>query len=94
MRLYFSLGSGLAFILAIALVYWFNNPITYYLLSLAAAGFLGVLTERFRYKKLEADTPGKAWVKTPEKFIDPETHKQVTVYYCPENGERRYITER
>jgi len=52
----------------------------------------GMLTLNYlRYKPLEPLAPGPGWVETPERFVDPETGKDVTVYYQPSSGERRYV---
>ena len=50
-----------------------------------------LLVERWRYKPLSDDRPGPDWVRTDERFVDPETGKLVTVFYRPATGERRYI---
>jgi hypothetical protein len=51
--------------------------------------FLAVLVERWRYKArhgpLSAD-----WVKTDERFVDPESGHLTQVFYNPKSGERRY----
>ena len=52
---------------------------------------IGLLIERWRYKKLGAAPPGPDWQRTEERFVDPETGKLVTVYFHPPTGERRYI---
>lgn len=49
--------------------------------------------ERFRYKPLEHAAPGLGWEKTPERFIDEETGKPVTVYIEKKTGERRYVQD-
>jgi len=54
---------------------------------------LGVIYERFRYKPLAQNVPGPGWEKTPERFVDDETGKTVTVYVRPETGERQYVEE-
>jgi len=51
---------------------------------------VGLLIERWRYKKLGAAPPGPGWQRTDERFVDPETEKLVTVYFNPATGERRY----
>ena len=33
----------------------------------------GVLVERWRYQLLADNRPGRDWVATPERFVDPET---------------------
>ena len=57
----------------------------------AAILLVGLLIERWRYKKLTAAPPGPDWQRTDERFVDPETGKLVTVYFHPATGERRYI---
>ena len=57
----------------------------------AAILLVGLLIERWRYKKLTAAPPGPDWQRTGERFVDPETGKLVTVYFHPPTGERRYI---
>ena len=61
------------------------------LLIWAAILLVGLLIERWRYKKLSAAPPGPDWQRTDERFVDPETGKLVTVYFHPPTGERRYI---
>jgi len=57
----------------------------------AAVLLVGLLIERWRYKKLAGRPPGPDWQRTDERFVDPETGKLVTVYFHPATGERRYI---
>jgi hypothetical protein len=52
-----------------------------------------VVFERFRYKPLALRAPQGNWVKTPERFIDDETGKPVTVYLDPQTGERSYVAD-
>jgi uncharacterized membrane protein HdeD (DUF308 family) len=56
-------------------------------LVLIAAG----IVERWRYKRLGSRPRGAGWIATAERFVDPESGKLVTVYYCPATGERRYV---
>jgi hypothetical protein len=51
-----------------------------------------VLFERNQYKAI-ADRPPPGWEATGERFIDPETGKQVAVYYDPKSGQRQYVKE-
>lgn len=51
----------------------------------------GILVERGRYKPAAPERPGPGWIATDERFIDPQTGKEVTVYYQPASGERRYV---
>ena len=52
----------------------------------------GVLIERWRYRPLADRRPDCDWQATPERFVDPETGRLVTVFLHPETGERRYVT--
>jgi len=64
------------------------------MLRLALPGLLligGALFERWRYKRLQEGRPGPDWVATDERFIDPESGRNVTVYYDSRTGERRYV---
>ena len=51
----------------------------------------GVLVERRRYKPLADDPPGRGWQTTPERFVDPESGRLVTVFFNSATGERRYV---
>jgi hypothetical protein len=51
----------------------------------------GVLFERWRYRPLADGHPGRGWQATPERFVDPETGRLVTVFLNPATGERRYV---
>ena len=53
----------------------------------------GVLFERVRYKRLEAQAPGPGFEPTPERFRDEATGAVVTVHVNPATGERRYVRE-
>jgi hypothetical protein len=50
---------------------------------------LGTLFERWRYRNKHAAADGD-WQKTGERFVDPESGKQVEVLYDARSGERRY----
>jgi hypothetical protein len=53
----------------------------------------GVLVERWRYQGLMDDRPGRDWQATPERLVDPETGRLVTVFFNPATGERRYVAD-
>ena len=64
------------------------------MLRLALPGLLligAALFEQWRYKRLQEDRPGPNWIATDERFIDPESGRNVTVYYDSRTGERRYV---
>jgi hypothetical protein len=68
-------------------------PVVIWLFGLGLILTLGVAYERVRYKSLAAHRPGPGWEKTEERFIDPATGKQVTVYFRAADGERMYVEE-
>lgn len=54
----------------------------------------GIIYERYAYKTILNRLPeGKGWVRTPERFIDPQSGAVVTVYVKPLTGERAYVAE-
>ncbi|GEP53372.1 hypothetical protein [Reyranella soli] len=53
----------------------------------------GTLLERVIYKPLLREKPGAGWVKTAERFIDPDTGQPVDVFYNPRTGERQYVAD-
>jgi hypothetical protein len=68
-------------------------PVIIWLLGLGLVLTLGVAYERVRYKSLAAHRPGPDWERTEERFVDPATGKQVTVYFRAADGERMYVEE-
>jgi hypothetical protein len=54
---------------------------------------VGTLLERVVYKPLLREKPGGGWVKTAERFIDPDTGQPVDVFYNPTSGERQYVSQ-
>jgi hypothetical protein len=54
---------------------------------------VGTLCERVLYKPLLPKNPGTGWIKTEERFIDPDTGKTVDVFYDPRSGERQYVSQ-
>jgi hypothetical protein len=50
---------------------------------------LGTLFERWRYKNRNVSASGD-WQATGERFVDPETGREMEVLYDPNTGERRY----
>jgi len=50
---------------------------------------IGTLFERWRYKNRQASTDGN-WQVTGERFVDPESGREMEVLYDPDSGERRY----
>lgn len=50
---------------------------------------LATLFERWRYHNRNASVDGD-WRPTGERFVDPETGRNVEVLYDPRSGERRY----
>jgi hypothetical protein len=67
-------------------------PAVAWLAIIGAMLFVGIVFERDRYKPATPDHPGPGWVATDERFVDPDSGKEVTVYYQPSSGERRYVS--
>jgi hypothetical protein len=53
----------------------------------------GTVFEHIFYKEPTPGAPGGDWVRTDERFVDPQTGKTVTVYERPGSGERKYVSE-
>ena len=51
---------------------------------------LAVVFERWRYQRSD-DAGGGEWQETDERFVDPETGREVQVLYQPSTGKRRYL---
>jgi hypothetical protein len=87
----FTLCGGLLAAAGLLTVIWCSLGVS---LRLAVPGLLlllGLVFERWRYKRIADRPPGRDWVPTDERFIDPESGKPVTVFYQPATGERRYV---
>ena len=54
---------------------------------------IGTVLERVIYKPLLRERPGAGWVRTAERFIDPDTGQPVDVFYNPTSGERQYVSQ-
>ena len=52
---------------------------------------LGALFERVYYKVPMARAPGRGFIATDERFVDPSTGRLVEVHVKPETGERAYV---
>jgi hypothetical protein len=65
-------------------------------IPLAAAGAVLILAlafERYVYQPVRRQPPGAGWEQTAERFVDPQSGRNVTVYFNPRTGERRYVGE-
>jgi hypothetical protein len=54
----------------------------------------GLLFERYVYKPIRPEPPGPEWERTGERFVDPESGRNVSVYFNPRTGERHYAGDR
>lgn len=59
----------------------------------SALVLVAVLAERYRYKTILTSAPGPDWERTAERFVDPATKREVTVYFQPSTGKRAYVSE-
>ncbi len=67
--------------------------ISLWLFVVGGAITVGTLLERVVYKPLLRGSPGPGWVKTAERFVDPDTGQPVDVFYNPASGERQYVSQ-
>ena len=63
-----------------------------YALGVGGLIVLGTAFERWRYRPNNG-RPGAGWEPTGERFEDPQTGKTVRVFYDPESGARRYMSD-
>jgi len=63
-----------------------------YALGLGGLIVLGTVFERWRYRPNDT-RPGAGWEPTGERFEDPQTGKTLRVFYHPQSGERRYVSD-
>ena len=68
-------------------------PPTFVLAFWGVVLVIGTVFERVIYKPTLARSPGPAFQRTPERFIDDQTGEAVTVYIEPATGERAYVRE-
>jgi hypothetical protein len=68
-------------------------PAIFWTLFLGLALTLGLVWERRRYKELVPKPAGPGWIATEERFVDPATGRNVTVWYQPATGRRQYVSE-
>jgi hypothetical protein len=62
-----------------------------YVFGLGVLILIGTVFER-RYRANDGQ-PGAGWQPTGERFVDPQTGKTVQVFYHPQTGERRYVSD-
>jgi hypothetical protein len=85
------IGSGALFVLCLALTI---VDVHLFMFALGAGVvFLATLFERIYYKRLQSKSPGPDWVRTTERFVDPQTGRRVTIYVHPTTGERAYVDD-
>ena len=88
------LAVGILMLLAGAATAGFGVPaLPLWLLIAGGVITAGTLLERAIYKPLLRERPGAGWVKTAERFIDPDSGKAVDVFYNPTSGERQYVAQ-
>ena len=85
---------GIALLTAGAITLGYDVPgIPLWLLVMGGVITVGTACERVLYKPLLRRTPGPGWVRTNERFVDPDTGKTVDVFYQPASGERQYVSQ-
>ena len=89
------LAVGVALLIAGVVTALLGVPaLTLWLLIVGGVLTAGTLFERVIYKPLRSQRPGVGWVKTDERFVDPNTGETVDVFYEPASGERQYVSQR
>ncbi|MBL6617844.1 MAG: hypothetical protein ISP49_06030 [Reyranella sp.] len=86
------LGVGILMLLAGVIMVGLELWPALWLLIVGGVITAGTLLERVIYKPLRSERPGAGWVKTAERFIDPDTGRAVDVFYNPASGERQYVS--
>jgi hypothetical protein len=87
------LGLGLALLAAGVIAMGYGVPgLPLWLLVVGGVITAGTVFERVLYKPLLGKRPGPGWIKTAERFVDPESGKTVDVFYDPSSGERQYVS--
>ncbi len=86
------LGIGILFLLAGVILLELEIWPALWLAIVGGVIVVGTLLERVIYKPLRSERPGAGWVKTAERFIDPDTGRPVDVFYNPTSGERQYVS--
>jgi membrane protein implicated in regulation of membrane protease activity len=84
---------GIALIVAALFLAVAGGPLSVQLGLGGTVLVLGVLFERRVYKPVLRTNPGRGWRRTDERFIDPASGGEVTVFIKPETGERLYVQE-
>jgi hypothetical protein len=85
---------GIALLIAGVIALGYGAPATpLWLLAVGGVITVGTLGERVLYKPLLRKKPGPGWVKTTERFVDPESGRTVDVFYEPSSGERQYVSQ-
>jgi hypothetical protein len=87
------LGVGVLMLAAGIIIAGASLPGALWLLIAGGVITAGTLLERVIYKPLLRGSPGPGWVKTAERFIDPDTGRPVDVFYNPASGERQYVSQ-
>jgi hypothetical protein len=72
---------------------WRGAPVvlTVWLAGLGVILAVGGVWERVNYKRVLPRAPGRGFVATPERFVDPASGRMVQVHVKPETGERVYV---
>ena len=87
------LAAGVLMLAAGIIIAGLSLPGALWLLIAGGVITAGTLLERVIYKPLLRERPGTGWVKTAERFIDPDSGKPVDVFYNPSSGERQYVAQ-
>jgi hypothetical protein len=68
---------------------------TIWLGVIVATVLVWALFRRGGYKREPLDAPpGPDWIKTEERFVDPNSGETIEVWFHPDSGERAYVRAR
>lgn len=84
---------GIVALVTAALTVLHGAPVvlTLWLLGFGLVLTVAALFERVIYKKIAPSAPGRGWIATGERFVDPATGRLVEVHFRPETGQRSYV---
>jgi hypothetical protein len=86
------LAAGVLMLLAGIVVGELGSVGAWWLAIVGGAITAGTVLERVIYKPVLRERPGAGWIKTAERFIDPDTGQPVDVFYNPATGQRQYVS--
>lgn len=88
---HFTLTLGLMLLAGAAVAAAYRQVFAVHLLLLGLMLTVGVVFERWRYKRTLQQPPTRGSVATGERFVDPTSGELIEVYCDPRDGARSYV---